>query len=290
MYTQNFRDQSGFDSDNLLPLSFSRLKTSLVNVMIDIKRSAISEWITILGLPSAIGWLGSTYATVVRLMRPQLSLPSLSGLPRFQAVVLIALGAAAAYGITWSLAERLVFHSNYESGGHESLPQGWAAVIQSTTMTVPLTVFPLLYGWLFHIQVVQSGHLLASCCAICVSALGHLVLYGVKGGFSGLRAKIAPLNSIPSLWRGLGMEAVYAAVHFISIVMAYLLVLRMYSDRSVTGIALSTLISALMWLFGVTTFILLKYPDSLADKTTVGLRGVINGLMLLIALQGGMLM
>jgi hypothetical protein len=261
-----------------------------VNSVIEIKRSSISEWITILGLPSAIGWLGSTYAAVIRLMKPQLSLPSLSGLPRFQAVVLISLSAAAAYGIAWSLAERLVFHSNYESGGHESLPQGWSAVIQSATMTVPLTLFPLLYGWLFHIQVVQSGHFLASCCAIVASALGHLVLYGVKDRFSGLRAKIAPLNSTPSLWSGLKMEAIYAAVHFCSIVMTYLFVLDMYSHRSAAGIAFSTLVSALMWLLGVITFILLKYPDSLADKTTVGLRGVINGLMLLIALQGGMLM
>lgn len=132
------------------------------------------------------------------------------------------------------MIERFALHSHYESGGQESLPQGWSAVIQSTTMTVPLTLFPLFYGWLFHIQVVQSGHLLAACCVIVASGMGHLVLYGVKNRFSGLRAKIAPLNSQPSLWRGLGMEGIYAVVHFSTIVMTYLFVLKMYSHRSVT--------------------------------------------------------
>ena len=118
------------------------------------RRTAVSEWMTIINF---VCWLGGGVWFVIRLMEPQVGLPSLFGLARVQAVLIIGLAAAAAHGILWTSIERIAgWH--HHAGGSESLPEGWSAVVQSATITIPLATFPPLYGYLLHEPIVQRGH------------------------------------------------------------------------------------------------------------------------------------
>ncbi len=251
------------------------------------RRSALSDWMTIINFAC---WVGGGIWFVIHLMEPQVGLPSLFGLARVQAVLVIGLAAAAAHGILWTKIEG-ISGWDHGSGGGESLPEGWSAVVQSATITIPLAAFPPLYGYLFHEPIVPRGHALASCCMIAAAAVGHLVLYGVKSlKIPGLKRMIYPLNSPANLRRALKMELIYAVIHFSSIVLTYRLALQFQGVQSSTNPFLSALISASLWLMGVSVFILLRFPKSLIEKRSIELRGLINGLMLLITLQGGMMM
>ena len=54
------------------------------------------------------------------------------------------------------------------------------------------------------------------------------------------------------------------------------------------GFLAKTVLSTLLFLFGVSVFILVRFPDSLTDRTWIQVRGVIGGLLLMFALSGGM--
>ena len=86
------------------------------------------------------------------------------------------------------------------------------------------------------------------------------------------------------------MESIYALAHAASVVFAYRVIIDLQSGQTDTSIIFPTMMSALVWLSGVSIFIFLKYPESLVDKTWIQVRGFINALMLMLALQGGMLM
>jgi hypothetical protein len=49
-------------------------------------------------------------------------------------------------------------------------------------------------------------------------------------------------------------------------------------------------IGAGVFFFGIVTFILLRYPGSLHDRSWIQVRGVLAGLILSVALEGGMLL
>jgi hypothetical protein len=247
----------------------------------------IAVWITIV---QGLIWMRAGYGFIGKLMEPHLSMPGLSGIPRVQAILIIGVAAGAAHGILWTLVEKKILHRSYHEGSVNALPQGWSAILLSATMTIPLVLLPPLYGSLIGIRVVQSGQVIASCAVIAGAAIGHLLLYGVEViDFSGIRRMIFPADST-SLWRALVMELTYAIVHFGSIVVIYRFVLKVYFGQLSEGIVVPTLLSAFLWLLGVTVFYWLKYPDSLVDDKTLEMRRVINGMMLMLTLQGGMLM
>lgn len=244
----------------------------------------------VLGLVGIIPLAYSAISFVIGLMKPQVGLPTLLGLARVQAILFIGLAAAAAHGILWSSTERIAGW-RHRAGGRRSLPEGWSAVIQSATITIPLATLPLLYGWLFHLQLVPPGHAFAACSMIVAAAIGHLILYGVQSrNLPGLKRTIFPLNSPANLRRALAMGSIYAVVHFGSIVLIYRYALELRAGHFDASPIFPALISAILWLMGVSVFILLMYPESLTNKNSVETRGVINGLMLLITLQGGMMM
>ena len=244
----------------------------------------------ILGLVGLFPLVYSAITFVMGLMKPQVGIPTLFGLARVQAILFIGLAAAAAHGILWSSIERIAGW-RHRAGGRRSLPEGWSAVIQSATITIPLATFPILYGLLFHIQLLPPGHIIAACSMIVAAAIGHLILYGIQSrSLPGLKRMIFPLNSPAHLGRALGMESIYAVIHFGSIVLVYRYTLEFKLGILDASPIFPTLISAFLWLMGVSVFILLMYPESLTNKNSVETRGVINGLMLLITLQGGMMM
>ena len=224
-----------------------------------------------------------------RLNVPLRTLSSLSGLPRVQAVLFLGIAVAIAHGLLWLAAERL-FDWHFRGGGGTSLPQGWSAVVLSLTMTIPLVVFPLLYERLAHASIVLPGHWLAGCFIIVGSAFGHLLLYGSRAvQFPGFRNLIFPLGVFE--WRrALSMESIYAVVHFSSIVLLYRVVVDSQLAPLTASAVLPALIAGLVWFSSVCIFIFATYPESLVDKKSIEVRGVLHAIMLMITLTGGMLM
>jgi hypothetical protein len=212
----------------------------------------------------------------------------LRGSQRMQAIFMIGILAAIAHAVLWALSERL-FGWNFGGGG-ASLPQGLSAVVLSLTMTIPLIVVPALYERLFHTGIVCPGHWLGGALILVFSAFGHLILYGSKTvQFVGLRNLIFPLDA--SVWyRALPMELIYAVVHFSSIVLLYRVVVGAHSGPLTIRALLPAFIACAIWLSAVSIMIFLKYPDSLVDQKWIEVRGVLNAIILMITMAGGMLM
>lgn len=224
------------------------------------------------------------------LMATQNGLPTLFGLPRLQAILTIGLATAAAQYILWIAAER-IFGWTFRAGSGRSLPEGWSAVVLSMTVTLPLATMPLIYTRIFQTQVVQHGHTLASCCMIAGGAFGHLILYGVDGlNIRGLKRKVFPLNIRANKLRVLAMELIFAIIHFSSIVLTYRFALEIGHGHYDASPFFPAFTSASLWFMGVSVVNLLRYPETVKKKITVEARGIINGLMLQITLQGGILM
>ena len=86
------------------------------------------------------------------------------------------------------------------------------------------------------------------------------------------------------------MECIYAFIHFASIVVVYRVVV--YSQLGLLHVStvFPAILFAITWLLIVTTFIWLKFPESLNDRKLIEQRGFFNGVVLIFALQAGMLM
>jgi hypothetical protein len=237
-------------------------------------------------------WFAATVAKFLfKLLEPLPGLPNLMGLPKLQTILLIGFVAAAAHAVLWSSAERFIFHSKIGAGGGDSLPQGWSAAVLSLTMTIPLVLLPPLYERLSHTQIVLPRHLYAACFVVVFAAIGHIFLYGAKVvHFPGVRNLIFPVGSGPDRRLALLMESVYAVIHFGSTVLIYRIVVDSRLGSPGATVIYPTLISASVWLSGVCVSIFLKYPDSLVDKRSIEVRGIIHALMLVVSVQGGMLM
>ena len=86
------------------------------------------------------------------------------------------------------------------------------------------------------------------------------------------------------------MEAVFAVIHFSSIVLIYRCALSTNVQQVIVDDVFPTIKSASLWLLFVTAYFLLTYPETVSDKRTIERRGVVNGLLLVLTLQAGMLM
>jgi len=84
------------------------------------------------------------------------------------------------------------------------------------------------------------------------------------------------------------MDFVYSCLNFGSIVLPYRLLVG--SQFAFGDTVIKTLLAGSVFFFGLTAFVLLRYPDSLVDKVWVAIRGMVAGILLMIALTEGMLM
>jgi hypothetical protein len=87
------------------------------------------------------------------------------------------------------------------------------------------------------------------------------------------------------------MEAVYAFVHFVSIVFVYQIVLRLQLPPLFwLPIIGNKFKFSIVFFISAAFFIRLLYPGSLQDKALINLRGAILGSVLHVTLLWGMLM
>lgn len=221
---------------------------------------------------------------------------TISGTDVLNALLPIGLIAAGIHGVLWTSTERY-FGWHFGAGGHTALPQGWEAVVLSLTLTLPLMFVPPLYGFVMGSEIAVPGrhyiygYIMVAFAVVMTAALGHLLLYGTKAlRFHGLRNIIFPLDSPLNRWRALCMEAVYGLVHFSTIVFIYQEFSRSLIWPPNVLIIRATLLPAFFWFVCISAYILVKYPESLIDRTWIQVRGFLSAVLLMVALTGGMLM
>jgi hypothetical protein len=237
---------------------------------------------------SIVAFVSTGFGFLRQMLPPAPSAPQFGGSDRLLTILLLGLMAAVAHGILWSLVERFCGWT-FGAGGHGKLPEGWPAVVLSATMTIPLIVVPMAYQAFIRVPLVPPRHIAASAAILVTGALGHLLMYGSKWArFPGVRRRIMPLRERLTLPIALLLEVIWTCVHFVSIALVYRIVTA--SNRDVAHVILGPLLGAGVFFFGIVTFILLRYPGSLKDRTWIQVRGVLAGLILLVALEGGMLM
>jgi hypothetical protein len=239
---------------------------------------------------SGLSFFEKIYASAgsIIILNPN-NLVILTGLFKLYTILFLGLLVAIVHGILWSIIERM-FHWDFGAGGGESLPKGWQAVILSATMSIPLVLLPMFYERLTQTKMLVQGHSLAAIVVAICAALAHLLLYGTTSPyFRGLKNIIFPLEATLNWRRAILMELVYAIIYFGSIVLPYRIIVGFGQGILDFSVIKYTLLSAALFFFGACVFIFVRYPDSLSDKRWIQVRGVVNALVLTVALQGGML-
>jgi len=211
-----------------------------------------------------------------------------AGPGRLPTILLLGGLAAAGHGILWSLAER-GFTWKFGAGGSRTLPQGWPAALLSVTQTIPLVLVPLAYQQLVGVPIVPHRHLLAGTCALAAAVLGNIAMYGTSSrGFRGVRRMISPLRNPLTLKKAVELEAIWAFMHFTCTALVYRMVVA-FPSGTVFSVAVAPVVGAAFFFFGIVSFILLRFPGSIKERSWIQVRGVVSGIILLVALEGGML-
>lgn len=245
--------------------------------------------ITIIGvrLGTVVANLASIASFSFYIAERTASLPTKSGLAGLNVVFHVAVLAAIGYGILWSVAERL-FGWNYGAGGGDTLPSGWSAVVLSLSMTLPLASIPFLYQKVTRVSILLPLHWRAILLVILLGVGCHLLMYGTASKVpNGLRQRIAPAGEDTPFATGLLLEAVYSFGFIGLIVFPYRMIVNPTEPLLEIGLG-RTLLPCLVFFFGMTLFIALKYPGSLRDPTWIQVRGVVGGLLMMFCLCGGM--
>lgn len=240
-------------------------------------------------LLSIVGFVFTGSDFLKRMSIPPYSLNFISDTHRLYVLLFLGLVAAIAHAVLWTLAEK-TFDWQFGGGGGKVLPKGWQAVTLSITLTLPLVIVPPAYQLFTNDHIVLPHHFLAGGIMILTAACGHILLYGSRIlNFAGIKNIIMPLRSSLNIRRALFMEFLYAFIHFSTIVLPYQIIVRIQYGSLDSSLLINTLISALVFFFGACICISIRYPESLRDPSWIQVRGVINGLILMVALTGGML-
>lgn len=200
------------------------------------------------------------------------SFPTKSGPEALNVVLHLAILTAIVYGVLWSVAER-IFGWKYGAGANDTPPSGWSAVVLSLSMTLPLTFVPFLYQKATKITVVSPLHWRAMLFVVLLGAGSHLLMYGATSEIpNGLRQRIAPAGKHTPFASALLLEVVYSVSYFGFIVPPYRITVN--PNGPVIELVIGrTLLPCLVFFFGMTVFIALKYPGSLRDPTWIQVRG-----------------
>jgi hypothetical protein len=138
---------------------------------------------------------------------------------------------------------------------------------------------PLAYEHFVGVPITPRRHLLAGACAIAAAVLGNIVMYGTSSrGFRGVRRSISPLRKPLSLKKAVVLEAIWALMHFICTAFVYRMVVA-FPTGTVFSVAIAPALGATFFFFGIVSFILLRFPGSLTERSWIQVRGVISGMI-----------
>jgi hypothetical protein len=238
---------------------------------------------------SLVGSIASIIALMVYTADRYTGLSDIPRLTRFSVLLQLGVLTALSHGALWAITER-IFAWKFGAGGSGPLPHGWSAVALSLTITIPLIVIPPAYQAVARQNVVLPNHWIAALWVLPLGALAGLVIYGFASTkFVGLSQMITPPAGPTTLGAGLARELAFSYTYFALIVFPYRLIVRPASSSVILDDLLGrTTLPALVYVFGMSVFILLKYPESLNEGTWVQVRGVLSGLILLFCFCIGM--
>ncbi|MBZ5680914.1 MAG: hypothetical protein LAO24_12495 [Acidobacteriia bacterium] len=184
-----------------------------------------------------------------------------------------------AHGLLWAGLER-VLGWDYATG---KTPKGFRAVVMSLSLTVPALTVPLLYQSATAKTVVSSNHLHGAVFALAGGAIAYVVLFGVHDVvFPGVREVLLRRFG----HRPLGAETLatlaYALILIVLIATPYRLLV---APQTPAHIFLGRPVwASLVTFFGVTAYLLLKYPNSVQTRGYwVHLRGFIAGMFTVVS-------
>lgn len=210
---------------------------------------------------------------------------SLQGSLRFFIILAIGTISSIAYGLLWTFAEH-VFGWNYGAGGAGQLPSGFSAFILSLTLTLPLAIVPSIYEIISHEHILPDKHWLAVGVAIICAGVVHLLMYGIGSiGFVGIRAHLMPPIGNVGVLRSVLTEAIWGVADFGGIALTYRVIVSFLSPERPAIFGLRVLLFSLVFVVGMSAFIIVRYPGSLEDPSWVQVRGFLAGLLLPVCLS-----
>ena len=229
----------------------------------------------------------ATLATLTSLVLQILHQDSASSTPGTSGLnVVVHLGGLTAIGyfILWALAER-IFGWEYGSGGGDSLPTGWSAIVLSLSATLPVVLIPPFYQAVTRINVLPPFHWRASIIMIFLGIFSHLLMYGTSS--NGIRQRYAPTGDYSTFYIAVLLEAIYTTVYFGFIVFPYRFIAQP-ADSVITLLLKRTLLPAFFYFSCMLLFSALKYPGSLHNRTWIQVRGFLAGILMMFCFCAGM--
>jgi hypothetical protein len=187
------------------------------------------------------------------------------------------------HALFWVGLERL-FGWDYATG---RTPKGFQAAVMSLSLTLPALTIPLVYQYATARAVVSSNHLSGAVLSVSGGAIAYLVLFGFGTDgrvFPGIREILLVRfrQHQHALWAEILATLAYALILIVLIAAPYRL-LVLPASPALVSFAWPALAS-LVTFFGLSAYILLKYPASLDTSSYWGfLRGIIAGMFTVVS-------
>jgi hypothetical protein len=246
--------------------------------------------LSLMGGISVLGSLASIVGLLMYIGDRYTGLPEIPPLSRTSIVLQLGILCAIAWGILWSAADQLIYGGKYGGGGGSQIAHGWSAVIISVTLTTSIATVPFLYQRFTGQRVLLSNHWQAFPYLIALGALAYILIFGTgPTSFTGLSRWIAPLPSQTTLGSGIAREFAFAGVCFPLIIFPYRIIVRPPSTSLIMEAFLGrTVLPGLVYVLGMTAYIIVRYPGSLQENTWIEVRGVLSGLIQVCCYCAGM--
>lgn len=230
----------------------------------------------------------TVYGVAKDIIKHPLNVPGATGFLRLNAVLILGVFTAIAFGVMWQAFEK-IFGWKYGAGGHGRLPRGWSAVALSLSMTLPLVLIPPLYQAETGLVLLDpSSHWKGSISIILLSVVANILLYGVGPSFMGFRHRILPVEKRrPAFIHGIFMELVYALIYFPLTVFPYRLIVEWPNPNIQGAIINRTGLPGMAFFFGMALFISVQ-PDVLRDRPWIMVRGIVGAMLLMGCFCAGM--
>jgi hypothetical protein len=182
-----------------------------------------------------------------------------------------------AHALSWVGLEWL-FDWHYATG---RTPKGLHAVVMSLSLTLPALAAPLFFRALAPVPLVN--HLHGAFLSVAGGAIAYIILFGMDDRvFPGIREYLLRRFHQHPWWAEVLATFAYALILIVLIATPYRLIAQPRIPAYI-DLGQAALVSLLTF-FGLSAYILLKYPESLETKSHWGfLRGIIAGIFTVIS-------
>jgi hypothetical protein len=201
---------------------------------------------------------------------------SLAG--RFDVLLELSIAILIVHALLWVGLERL-FGWDYSTG---PTPKGLHAAIMSLSLTLPALAVPIFYEKLTARIVLPGSHLHGALLSVAGGAIAYMTMFGVDDQFPGVREFLLLRFRQSPLRAEILATLAYAFILVILVATPYRLLIfplsPVYVDLGWPALA------SLVTFFGLSAYLLLRYPDSLNTSSKWGfLRGIIAGMFTVVS-------